>query len=384
MLFHTIPKHTDYSIDSLRYEELNQMLLADIIEICRERNLPTEGTKSQLISDLLFWKENTTRLVPAPSTPRLNEFEISQYTSSTSNASAMKNERETLRSREFSVLFLNGETDTGLDIPYKELVIKQKIGSGGFKDCYEGVYKGEAVAIGELRITRFNEINLAEIKHEINVLKQLRHENVVKFIGVCTHPSHLCIVTELCSKGDLFDVIRAYPRPSFAQQVMYMYDIALGVAYLHTRRPSIIHRDLKSMNILVSSDDRAKINDFGLARIRPRANALMHTQCGTPNWQAPEFWSVNPSYTEKVDVYACGLIFWEIMTWGTCGYPYQDYSEHELYEAVKYHDARPPISQLTNIYPRNLLVLIMEMWETNPSLRPSMNHVVERLSTYLT
>ncbi|RCH93600.1 hypothetical protein CU097_011280 [Rhizopus azygosporus] len=99
---------------------------------------------------------------------------------------------------------------------------------------------------------------------------------------------------------------------------------------------------------------------------------------------APEFWSVNPSYTEKVDVYACGLIFWEIMTWGTCGYPYQDYSEHELYEAVKYHDARPPISQLTSIYPRNLLVLIMEMWETNPSLRPSMNHVVERLSTYLT
>ncbi|CAO3663834.1 unnamed protein product [Rhizopus microsporus] len=394
MLFHTIPKHTDYSIDNLRYEELNQMLLADIIEICRERNLPTEGTKSQLISDLLFWKENTTRLVPAPSTPRLNEFEISQYTSSTPNTSAMKNEREALRSREFSMLFLNGETDTGLDIPYKELVIKRKIGSGGFKDCYEGVYKGEAVAVGELRITRFNEINLAEIKHEINVLKQLRHENVVKFIGVCTHPSHLCIVTELCSKGDLFDVIRAYPRPSFAQQVMYMYDIALGVAYLHTRRPSIIHRDLKSMNVLVSSDDRAKINDFGLARIRPRANALMHTQCGTPNWQgnhdyipvflSPEFWSVNPSYTEKVDVYACGLIFWEIMTWGTCGYPYQDYSEHELYEAVKYHDARPPISQLTSIYPRNLLVLIMEMWETNPSLRPSMNHVVERLSTYLT
>lgn len=76
--------------------------------------------------------------MPAPSTPRLNEFEISQYTSSTPNTSAMKNEREALRSREFSMLFLNGETDTGLDIPYKELVIKRKIGSGGFKDCYEG------------------------------------------------------------------------------------------------------------------------------------------------------------------------------------------------------------------------------------------------------
>ncbi|KAG0755286.1 hypothetical protein G6F57_009174 [Rhizopus arrhizus] len=325
------------------------MLLADIIEICRERNLPTEGTKSQLISDLLFWKEHTTRLIPAPSTPQLKEDECSQYSST--STTMFKNQRELINSKEFSLLFLNGDSDSGLNIPFKELVIKKKIGSGGFKDCYEGVYKGETVAVGELRITRFNEVNLAEVKHEINVLKQLRHENVVKFIGVCTHPSHLCIVTELCSKGDLFDVIRAYPRPSFTQQVMYMYDIALGIAYLHTRRPSIIHRDLKSMNILISSDDRAKINDFGLARIRPKANTVMHTQCGTPN---------------------------------CCGYPYQDLSEHELYEAVKHHDVRPPISQLTNLYPRNLLVLIMEMWETDPLLRPSMNHVVERLSAYLT
>lgn len=70
--------------------------------------------------------------------------------------------------------------------------------------------------------------------------RQLRHENVIKFIGVCTHPSHLCIVTEICAKGDLFDVIRNYQKPSFAQQVMYMYDIALGVSYLHTRRYIVV------------------------------------------------------------------------------------------------------------------------------------------------
>ena len=74
---------------------------------------------------------------------------------------------------------------------------------------------------------------------------------MIQFIGVCTNPQHLCIITELCTKGDLFDVIRKYKKPTFAQQVTYMYDIALGVSYLHQRRPSIIHRDLKSMNILV-------------------------------------------------------------------------------------------------------------------------------------
>ncbi|KAG5455400.1 MAG: kinase-like domain-containing protein [Olpidium bornovanus] len=97
-------------------------------------------------------------------------------------------------------------------------------------------------------------------------------------------------------------------RPPFAKQISMLHDVAHGVAYLHSRRPGIIHRDLKSQNILVSRSQRAKINDFGLARIVPKASTLLHTQCGTPNWQAPEMWASNPSYTEKVDVYACGLI----------------------------------------------------------------------------
>ncbi|KAF7728128.1 hypothetical protein EC973_006643 [Apophysomyces ossiformis] len=365
ILFQTINRHVDSSLETVDQEALDKMLLADIIEYCQERGLSTEGTKQDLIQDLIYWKTNT-RPIPAPSTPTLYTA-VDSFPESTDVTH--------LNSREFSALFLDGNA-TGLDIPYDALVLGTKLGSGGFKDCYAGIYMGEPVAIGELRLTQFNQVDLAEIKHEINVLKQLRHENVIRFIGVCTHPQHLCIITELCSKGDLFDVIRKYKRPSFAQQVMYMYDIALGVSYLHTRRPSIIHR--------ISEDDRAKVNDFGLARIRPKANALMHTQCGTPNWQAPEFWSSNPSYTEKVDVYACGLIFWEILTWGEFGYPYQNLSEHALYVQVKDNDVRPPLGKLVQLYPRNLLILITEMWEGEPILRPSMTHVVERLSAYLT
>ncbi|KAF1801275.1 kinase-like domain-containing protein [Mucor lusitanicus] len=110
----------------------------------------------------------------------------------------------------------------------------------------------------------------------------------------------------------------------------------------------------------------------------------MHTHCGTPNWQAPEYWSSNPSYTEKVDIYACGLIFWEILSWGEYGYPFQDLTEHALYVAVKDHRTRPPLGKLSQIYPHQLLVLIMEMWESDPTMRPSMNQVVDILSNYLT
>ncbi|KAI8343435.1 kinase-like domain-containing protein [Chlamydoabsidia padenii] len=375
MLFQTIHRHVDSSLEMVTKDDLNKLLLADLIEFCQERGLPTEGTKAQLINLLLFWKQNT-RPIPAPSAPQLFSPELPPI----SHISAQEYRME-LTSREFSELFL--EDGPGLDIPYHHLEVGEKLGSGGFKDCFIGLYKGEAVAIGELRLAQFNKMDLAEVKNEIRVLKQLRHENVIQFIGVCTNPQHLCIITELCGKGDLFDVIRKYKRPNFAQQVMYMHDIALGVSYLHTRRPSIIHRDLKSMNILISEDDRAKVNDFGLARIRPKASALMHTQCGTPNWQAPEFWSSNPSYTEKVDVYACGLIFWEILTWGAYGYPFQDLSEHALYIQVKEHGVRPPTAKLFASYPKSLLLLITEMWQNESFRRPTMSHVVDRLAAFL-
>ncbi|CEP11944.1 hypothetical protein [Parasitella parasitica] len=235
-------------------------MLADIIEYCQERGLKTEGAKAELIDDLLSWKENV-KLVPAPSTPRLyTALELLPDSSST----LPPQQRLELNSRDLSMLFLD-DKNPDFDIPYEALDVGKKLGSGGFKDCYAG----------ELRLTQFNQVDLDEIKHEINVLKQLRHENVIRFIGVCTHPQHLCIITELCAKGDLFDVIRCYKKPNFSQLIMYMYDIALGVSYLHTRRPSIIHR--------ISGDDRAKVNDFGLARIRPKANIMMHTHCGTPN-----------------------------------------------------------------------------------------------------
>ncbi|KAL0077249.1 kinase-like domain-containing protein [Phycomyces blakesleeanus] len=199
------------------------MLLAEVIEFCQERGLPTEGTKSELISNIMFWKQNTSP-IPAPSTPKLICSVLPESLPQT-----VQEERLELNSREFTALFLD-DSAPGFDIAYKDLTIGDKLGSGGFKDCFKDV------AIGELRLAHFSAMDLAEVKHEVNVLKQLRHENVIKFIGVCTNPRHLSIITEICEKGDLFDVIRKYKKPSFAQQVMYMYDIALGVSYLHTRR----------------------------------------------------------------------------------------------------------------------------------------------------
>ncbi|KAF9932634.1 hypothetical protein BGZ67_004676 [Mortierella alpina] len=366
--FQTIERHVDERLEHETEETLLRRIKADIVVMCQERGLPAEGEKKVLIQALLDWQK--AKPVPGPSTPKLCSIQP---------AMVVQNKAP------INTVYLNSLLQDGNfqgEIAYEQLTVGKKLGSGGFKDCYAGTYMGEAVAIGELRVQNFTEMDIQEMKHEINVLKQLRHENIIRFIGVCTNVKHLCIVTELCENGDLYDFMRKTKKPTFGRLIMYMHDIALACAYLHTRRPSIIHRDMKSMNVLISSDDRAKINDFGLARIRPRANASLHTQCGTPNWQAPEFWSPNPRYTEKVDVYACGLIYWEILSWAELGYPYHNLTEHQLYEAVRDKEERPPLEKLKK-YPQSLLSLIQDMWRKDPKKRPSMSHVVDRLADYL-
>ncbi|KAI9593020.1 kinase-like domain-containing protein, partial [Syncephalis fuscata] len=195
---------------------------ADLIALCQERGLATEGTKEALIQALMDWKLGM-RPVPVPATPKLMAAEPKEPV-----------KKAPVNSVQLSRMLIDDADRAEIgEIAYDQLTYGRKLGAGGFKDCFAE--------------------DFLEIKHEISVLKQLRHDNIVRFIGVCTSSKHLCIVTELCDNGDLYDYMRKAKRPTFSQQLMYMHDIAFGVSYLHTRRPSIIHRDLKSMNILAST-----------------------------------------------------------------------------------------------------------------------------------
>ena len=94
-----------------------------------------------------------------------------------------------------------------------------------------------------------------------------------------------------------------------------MLDIARGLEYLHQRRPSVIHRDCKSSNILITARGTAKIADFGLAKVKQSTRSMVRSLVGTVNWQAPELWHPHPKYNHKVDVFSCAMVFWETLQW---------------------------------------------------------------------
>lgn len=115
-----------------------------------------------------------------------------------------------------------------------------------------------------------------------------------------------------------------------------MLDIARGLEYLHTRKPSVIHRDCKSSNILITSKGVAKITDFGLAKVKQSTRSMVRSLVGTVNWQAPELWHPHPKYNHKVDVFSCAMVLWEMLQWHVPNkkFPWEGMNEHAIYDVV--------------------------------------------------
>ncbi|PWN90540.1 kinase-like protein [Acaromyces ingoldii] len=261
----------------------------------------------------------------------------------------------------------------------------EKIGSGGFKDVYVGKYQITAsqkrrVAIAEIR-DQLSEMDIKEIK----LLRDLRHENIVRFIGVSIpqEPRNVpcMVVTELCSNGDLYDYIRNVEAPSDDEIFRIMLETARGLEYLHTRTPTIIHRDVKSTNVLVSRNRTAKIADFGLARVRNTKRSKIGSLVGTVNWQAVELWSPKPNYNEKVDVWSAAMTFWETLQWHLREkkYPFQEMNEHQIYLDVGQKKLRPPTVSIRRRYGGEIVDLLDRMWDHLAKNRPTMTEVCEEL-----
>ncbi|KAJ1026751.1 hypothetical protein NDA16_002048 [Ustilago loliicola] len=289
---------------------------------------------------------------------------------------------------------LNGLDLESLNLTDKEihpskLEKLEKIGSGGFKDVYVGKYR--------ISKTRVNKVAIADIRDqltemdikELSLLRDLRHENIVRFIGVSIpeDPRHVpcMIVSELCSNGDLFDYIRNTPAPCDAEVFRILLETARGLEYLHTRTPAIIHRDCKSTNVLITRRKTAKINDFGLARVKNTSRSMMKSLVGTVNWQAVELWVPKPHYNEKVDVWSAAMTFWEALQWHQPEkkYPFQGMNEHQIYQDVGQKRQRPYTGFIRRQFGGEIVDLLDRMWDQTPKNRPTMTEVCNELEALI-
>ena len=149
---------------------------------------------------------------------------------------------------------------------------------------------------------------------------------------------------------------------------------ARGMAYLHNGNPPVLHRDLKSANILLNESYTPKLCDFGLSRLQSSSNTSMTGNCGTVQWMAPEVLS-NQRYNEKADIYSYGIILWELLT-RSC--PYEGMGAVQCALAVLNRNARPTIPPWC---PPFLQVIIRACWKTDPQDRPTFEQILVALES---
>ncbi|KAI5079949.1 hypothetical protein GOP47_0005428 [Adiantum capillus-veneris] len=263
----------------------------------------------------------------------------------------------------------------GLEIGWEDLSVKERIGAGSFGTVHRADWHGSDVAVKVFIEQDFLEERLDEFMREVAIMKRTRHPNVVLFMGVVTKRPNFSIVTEYLPRGSLFRLLH---RPGMREllderrRVRMALDVARGMNYLHRLNPPIVHRDLKSPNLLVDKTWTVKVCDFGLSRLKMKTFLSSRSAAGTAEWMAPEVLRDEPS-NEKSDVYSFGVILWELFT---LQQPWSGLSPAQVVGAVGFQHRRLLVPKDMN---PDIAALIESCWANDPRQRPSFASIMESL-----
>eukprot|EP00931_Biecheleriopsis_adriatica_P106257 TRINITY_DN80741_c0_g1_i1.p1 TRINITY_DN80741_c0_g1~~TRINITY_DN80741_c0_g1_i1.p1 ORF type:complete len:313 (+),score=53.77 TRINITY_DN80741_c0_g1_i1:61-999(+) len=218
---------------------------------------------------------------------------------------------------------------------------------------------------------------------EVDVLMRTSHDNLVQFLGISSIQKPFRIITEYCAGGCVFSLLHNQDLMlSWSQKLRICLDVARAMSYLHQFNPQIIHRDLKSLNLLLAQPVKTledlpftKVSDFGLARIKWQAPdsswGKMTRAAGTCHWMAPEVF-ISHSYDEKVDVYSMAMILFEVICQEI---PFEDQNPADIGRlAVK--GCRPDVQAVPEECPDAIRALMMACWAGTPAKRPSFVDIV--------
>ncbi|XP_077241358.1 serine/threonine-protein kinase STY46-like isoform X2 [Tasmannia lanceolata] len=259
------------------------------------------------------------------------------------------------------------------EIDRRLLKIGEKIASGSCGDLYRGTFFGLDVAVKVLKSEHLNEALEVEFVQEVMILREVQHKNIVQFIGACTKLPQLCIVTEYMPGGSLYDFLhKNHNVLGLPLLLKFAIDVCKGMEYLHNN--NIIHRDLKTANLLMDTQNVVKVADFGVARFQNQEGA-MTAETGTYRWMAPEVINHQP-YDQKADVFSFAIVLWELATGKI---PYDNMTPLQAALGVR-EGLRPMLPE--NVHPR-LVDLMQRCWDAVPNIRPSFTEIIVELEDLL-
>ena len=300
----------------------------------------------------------------------------------------------------------------------------QLLNSAGLSHFFVAEFRGEKVLQKVIKYRNIDDRVLASFEKEVAVLSTLSHPNIVRFIGAKATPPDLFMVLEWMARGSLSSIILDLSHEiSWEQRIRWARDVARGIEYLHSLKPKIIHRDLRADNVMVNSENVAKVSEFGLSRRKrfalkasPRSsvevgevdplklsrssdkgkeensnsnnnnnsnNSSGHIEKfafvseGGPAFTAPEL-LVGKEYTEKVDSFNFGVLLWQLVTRQI---PHRGRPHLEVAEGVAHAQLRPAIPDYV---PDEAKSVIQACWAEEEDKRPGLDAIVPLLDEILT
>jgi len=270
-------------------------------------------------------------------------------------------------------------------LDYSKIIFGERLAGGTFGTVHKGEYNSMVVAIKVLK--DLDEISLRGFKAELEVMAMfVDSPYIIRSYGGCVEPKP-CLVLEFATGGSLPSWLKR-SELVFGLKDAYLFgtDIARGLQALHCATPQILHRDLKSLNILVQETDGrpvCKLCDFGLARFNTQANSdTLLTLRGTYEYVAPEVLG-KTAYIAASDMYSYGIILYELMIRALTGKysgPYENLKLPSVAILVRVmRGTRPPIPPSC---PDLLKAMIELCWDAKPDVRPSADKTLELLDAW--
>jgi tRNA A-37 threonylcarbamoyl transferase component Bud32 len=279
------------------------------------------------------------------------------------------------------------ELNTEWEIDYKDIEFEggvpssqNRIGHGGFGEVFLGRYHGSLVAVKKLFNQDMMGKGLSDFRREVQILSRLRHPSIVLWLGACTQAPNLTIVLEYMDKGSLHQFLHRTTTPyTTLTLTRWAMTIAQGMVYLHSAKPfPIVHCDLNTNNVLVNRDGMVKITDFGLSKVKHSSRLSRQTgMTGTVNYASPEVIR-GGKFSEASDVFAYGVILWELLTRRI---PWEDLNEYQIvFQMTSDLDASLAATaknlELPASAPEGYRKIIHGAWATQPERRSAFKDVL--------
>ncbi|XP_040840260.1 tyrosine-protein kinase ABL2 isoform X2 [Ochotona curzoniae] len=245
-----------------------------------------------------------------------------------------------------------------------DITMKHKLGGGQYGEVYVGVWKRYSLTVA-VKTLKEDTMEVEEFLKEAAVMKEIKHPNLVQLLGVCTLEPPFYIVTEYMPYGNLLDYLRECNREEVTAVVLLYMATQISSAMEYLEKKNFIHRDLAARNCLVGENHVVKVADFGLSRLMTGDTYTAHAGAKFPiKWTAPESLAYN-TFSIKSDVWAFGVLLWEIATYGMSPYPGIDLSQvYDLLE--KGYRMEQPEGCPPKVYE-----LMRACWKWSPADRPS-------------